>query len=199
LRAAQPCGIFRREGLRKFGIATPVDGNENLLMAEVVHRYVRDPKLVEEREAAAKRREEAAKKREEAAKRRQAAKSRASRATWRGIASLRLERTAHERAKRLQREMQITIERGELIEKELVLQQAGFLLVAMRQRCMSAPSAWARRLLNIGDAREMTERLKDMMTAVLEDLADLPERVTAGELNDDVAPARKVNNGNGDD
>jgi hypothetical protein len=168
-------------------------------MAEVVHRYVRDPKLVEEREAAAKRREEAAKKREEAAKRRQAAKSRASRATWRGIASLRLERTAHERAKRLQREMQITIERGELIEKELVLQQAGFLLVAMRQRCMSAPSAWARRLLNIGDAREMTERLKDMMTAVLEDLADLPERVTAGELNDDVAPARKVNNGNGDD
>jgi hypothetical protein len=180
--------------LRRLSMATKISP-----MAEVVHRYVRDPKLVEEREAAAKRREEAAKKREEAAKRRQAAKSRASRATWRGIASLRLERTAHERAKRLQREMQITIERGELIEKELVLQQAGFLLVAMRQRCMSAPSAWARRLLNIGDAREMTERLKDMMTAVLEDLADLPERVTAGELNDDVAPARKVNNGNGDD
>ena len=36
----------------------------------------------------------------------------------------------------------------------------------------------------------MTERLKDMMTAVLEDLADMPQRVTAGELNgdEDAAP-----------
>ena len=69
----------------------------------------------------------------------------------------------------------------------------------MRQRCMSAPSAWSRRLLNFGDPREMTERLRDMMTSVLEEISDLPERVTAGELNDDVAPARKVTNGNGDD
>jgi hypothetical protein len=43
---------------------------------------------------------------------------------------------------------------------------------------MSAPSAWSRRLLDIDDARVMTERLKDMMTSVLEDLADLPQKVT---------------------
>ena len=142
---------------------------------------------------------QSAKRKEEAAKRRQAAKQATSRATWRGIASLRLERTAHERAKRLQREMQMAAERSELIKKELVLQQAGFLLVAMRQRCMSAPSAWARRLLGINDAREMTERLRDMITSVLEEISDLPQKVTAGELNDDVASAREIDGGNGDD
>ncbi len=85
-------------------------------------------------------------------------------------------------------EMQLAVERGELISKEVVERQAGFLLVAMRQRCMSAPSTWARRLLDINDAREMTERFRDMMTSVLEEISDLPERVTAGESN-----------GNGDD
>ena len=160
LRAAQPCGFFRREGLRNFGIATPVDGNENQPMAEVFHRYVRDPALVEEREAVAKRREAAAKKREEAAKRRQAAKQATSRATWCGIASLRLERMAHEKTKRLEREMEIAARRGELIEKAVVERQAAFLLTAMRQRCMSAPSAWSRRLLNLSDPRVMTEQLR---------------------------------------
>jgi hypothetical protein len=181
--------------LRRLSMATKISP-----MAEVVHRYVRDPKLVEEREAAAKRREAAAKKREEAAKRRQAAKQATSRATWRGIASLRLERTAHEKTKRLEREMEIAVRRGELIEKAVVERQAAFLLVAMRQRCMSAPSAWSRRLLNISDPRIMVEKLREMLTSMLEEIADLPERVTVvGEWNDDVAPARKVDNGNGVD
>ena len=67
----------------------------------------------------------------------------------------------------------------------------------MRQRYMSAPSAWSRRLLGINDARVMTERLRDMMTSVLEDLADLPQKVTAGELvgDEDVAPLREVDRG----
>jgi hypothetical protein len=90
---------------------------------------------------------------------------------------------AHERTKRLEREMEIAVRRGELIEKAVVGRQAAFLLVAMRQRCMSAPSAWSRRLLGINDARVMTEKLRDMMTSVLEEIADLPQKVTAGELN----------------
>ena len=106
----------------------------------------------------------------------------------RGLGALRREQTAHEKTKRMRLEMQLAVERGELISKEVVERQAGFLLVAMRQRCMSAPSTWARRLLGINDAREMTERLRDMMTSVLEEISDLPERVTAGESN-----------GNGDD
>ena len=80
-------------------------------------------------------------------------------------------------------------------------QQAGFLLVAMRQRCLSAPSAWSRRLLGINDARVMTERLKDMMTQILEEISTLPQRVTAGELkgDEDAAPLRQVDVGPTDD
>jgi hypothetical protein len=92
----------------------------------------------------------------------------------RGMVALRREQTAHEKAKRLQREMQIAVERGELIKKELVLQQASFLLVALRQRCMSAPSAF------------------------LEDLSNLPEKLSdprwTGE--GDATLAREVDRGN---
>ena len=168
------------------------------LMAIVEHRYVRDPQLAAEREAAAKHKEAAAKKREEAAKRRQAAKQAASRASRRGVAGLRREKMMHERVRRLEREMQIARQRGELIEKVVVQRQAAFLLTALRARCMSAPSAWARRLLNIDDPRVMIERLREMMTNVLEEISTLPQKVTAGELNDDVAPAREIDGGNGD-
>jgi len=97
---------------------------------------------------------------------------------WRGVASLRREKASFEKIKRLEKEMEIAVRRGELIEKALVERQAAFLLTALRARCMSAPSAWSRRLLNISDAREMTERLRDMMASVLEDLSNLPEKVT---------------------
>jgi hypothetical protein len=89
--------------------------------------------------------------------------------------------------------MEIAARRGELVEKEVVLRQAGFLLVAMRQRAMSAPTAWSRRLLGINDAREMTERLRDMMASVLEDLSNLPEKVTKPDWvgDEDAAPLRQ--------
>jgi hypothetical protein len=68
----------------------------------------------------------------------------------------------------------------------------------MRSRCMSAPSAWARRLLNISDPREMVELLRSMMTQILEEIAGLPERVTAnpdsiGDENGE--PLAEVNGG----
>ena len=94
------------------------------------------------------------------------------------MVALRREQTVHERTKRMRLEMQLAVERGELISKDLVEKQASFLLVALRQHAMSAPSAWSRRLLGINDARVMTERLKDMMTSVLEEIADLPHKVT---------------------
>ena len=117
------------------------------------------------------------------------------------MAGLRREKTNHERVRRLEREMEIAVRRGELIEKAVVERQAGFLLVAMRQRAMSAPSAWSRRLLGINDARVMTERLRDMMASVLEDLSNLPERVTnpnwVGDENG--APLRQDDGGPADD
>jgi hypothetical protein len=102
-------------------------------VAEVVHRYVRDPQAVAERAAE---REAAEKRRQEAAERKEAAKRSASRSTWRGMAGLRKEKMEHEKTKRLEREMLIADRRGELIEKAVVERQAGFLLVAMRQRAM---------------------------------------------------------------
>jgi hypothetical protein len=87
------------------------------------------------------------------------------------MTTLRRERASHERVRRLEREMEIAIRRGQLIEKAVVERQAAFLLTAMRQRCMSAPVAWARRLLSVNDARVMVDRLREMMASVLEDLA----------------------------
>ena len=94
------------------------------------------------------------------------------------MAELRLQKTEHERVRRMEREMLVALRRGELIEREVVLKQAAFLRTALRQRCLAAPSAWSRRLLNISDPREMNERLKEMMISVLEEIADLPQKVT---------------------
>jgi hypothetical protein len=101
-------------------------------VAEVFHRYVPSP-------VSAKQKVE----KEAAAQRREAAKEALARSARRGMAGLRREKMAHERTKRLEREMQIGLRRGELVKKEVVLQQAGFLLTALRSRCLAAPSAWS--------------------------------------------------------
>ena len=167
-------------------------------MATVVHRYEPSPLSVEK--AAAKKAE--AERRAEAARRKELARRTERRSANRGAAGLRREKTALERVKRLRLEMEVAAKRGELIERELVLRQASFLLTAMRSRCMSAPSAWARRLLNISDPREMVELLRAMMTQILEELADLPQRVTANPdwIDDgDAVPLAEVNGGQAED
>ena len=83
----------------------------------------------------------------------------------------------------------------EHIERELVLRQAAFLLTAMRSRASSAPSAWARRLLSISDPREMVELLRAMMTSLLEEISNLPQKVTAdpdSTGDGDAAPLRSM-------
>jgi hypothetical protein len=160
--------------LRRWGVlvtelrnALQVMPTKDLAMAEVIHRYVRDPLSAEEKAA-----------RKSGRSARKADKQAARRLAMRGVASLRREQMMHERTKRLEREMAIAIQRGELIEKAIVQRQAAFLLTALRSRCLSAPQAWARRLLNVSDPREMTTRLREMMTNLLIELADLPAKVT---------------------
>ena len=75
--------------------------------------------------------------------------------------------------------MELAEQRGQLVERAVVLQQASFLLVAMRSRALSAPSAWCRRLLNVSDPRAMTDLLRQMMVSVLEEISTLPEKLTA--------------------
>jgi hypothetical protein len=88
------------------------------------------------------------------------------------------ERAGNTRALRMRNEMLLAKARNELITKELVLKQAAYLLIAMRQKLLGVPQTYSRRLLNISDQREMAARLKEMALSVLNEVKDLPSRVT---------------------
>jgi hypothetical protein len=64
-----------------------------------------------------------------------------------------------------------------LIAKELVVKQAAYLLVALRQRILAIPQTYCRRLLNISDPKAMQAVLKTMSLSMLEELRHLPTRV----------------------
>jgi hypothetical protein len=72
--------------------------------------------------------------------------------------------------------------RGELIKKELVLLQASYLLVAMRERLLRLPAMCFRRLsssngLKNEDLHKIRGILEAEVRACLEELADLPNKV----------------------
>ena len=82
------------------------------------------------------------------------------------------------RVNRMRGEMLLAKARDELVTKELVERQAAYLLVALRQRILSLPQTYARRLLNISDQKEMAAKLKEMALSVLNEIKDLPSRVS---------------------
>jgi hypothetical protein len=57
--------------------------------------------------------------------------------------------------------MQLAERRGELIEKRLVEQQAAYLLVALRQRILAVPHAYARRILGLSDVDREGQSLSE--------------------------------------
>jgi hypothetical protein len=63
-------------------------------------------------------------------------------------------RNVQMRAKAFMAETNAAARRDELIEKRLVEQQAAYLLVAMRQKILNIPQAWARRMLGLTDAAQ---------------------------------------------
>jgi len=67
--------------------------------------------------------------------------------------------------------------RGEVIEKDLVVKQAAFLFVAMRQKMLGAPLAYHRKLLACKDAHSMLQALTEMMHDILRELHDMPRKV----------------------
>jgi hypothetical protein len=68
--------------------------------------------------------------------------------------------------------------RGELIERKLVELQASYLLLAMRARMLAVPQAYAGRLLGLTDAHEASQVLRQAMIECLDELMDLPARVS---------------------
>src|SRR5271166_668428 len=52
--------------------------------------------------------------------------------------------------------------REDLVDKDLILKQATFLYVAMRQKMLSAPLAYYRQFLHLEDPHEVIQRLTKM-------------------------------------
>jgi hypothetical protein len=82
------------------------------------------------------------------------------------------------RTKNLTAEMNLAERRDELIEKRLVEQQAAYLLVALRQRILQVPQTWCRRLMGVNDAAKVSKILREMAVSILNEIKDLPARVT---------------------
>jgi hypothetical protein len=87
-------------------------------------------------------------------------------------------RNAQMRTKNLTAEMVLAERRGELIEKRLVERQAAYLFVALRQAILNTPQAWCRRILGLKDAAEASRILREMAISVLNEIKDLPAKVT---------------------
>jgi hypothetical protein len=87
-------------------------------------------------------------------------------------------RNVQMRAKAFMAETNAAARRDELIEKRLVEQQAAYLLVAMRQKILNIPQAWARRMLGLIDAAQASRVLKELAISLLNYLKDLPAKVT---------------------
>jgi hypothetical protein len=87
-------------------------------------------------------------------------------------------RNDHQRVKMLSAQMTLAQERGQLIEKRLVEQQAAYLLVALRQRILAVPHAYARRILGLKDVTEAIVILRQAMVELLNEIKDLPDKVT---------------------
>lgn len=75
-------------------------------------------------------------------------------------------------------EMLLAKAREELVERRLVEKQTAYLLVSLRQRILTVPSAYARRILNLGDLRQAKGILTEAMLSLLHELQDLPAKVT---------------------
>ena len=91
------------------------------------------------------------------------------------------------RAKNLTAEMVLAERRGKLIEKRLVEAQAAYLLVALRQRILNIPQTYCRRMVGLTDAKAAKKMLQEMAISVLNELKDLPAKVTDPHWLDEFA------------
>jgi hypothetical protein len=67
--------------------------------------------------------------------------------------------------------------RNELITKDLVEKQAAYLFIAMRQKILNLPQTYSRRLVGLNE-REISEVLKGAAHSILNEIKDLPSKVT---------------------
>jgi hypothetical protein len=92
-------------------------------------------------------------------------------------------RTRGQRAKTFMMETEAAQKRGELISKRLACLQTGYLLTCFRQNVLAEPTVLARQLVAGGfleekHEHEVRELVKSSLSAMLEELADLPFRIS---------------------
>jgi len=75
-------------------------------------------------------------------------------------------------------ELELARARGELIERDLAVKQLQYLMVSTRQKLLAIPTSLARQLLHKTDVREVHSILQVAIFEVLNELKDLPLKVT---------------------
>jgi hypothetical protein len=86
------------------------------------------------------------------------------------------ERNAQMRHKNMAAQLDLAIRRGQLISKDLVVRQASFLMVSLRQRLLNLP-VHAHKLVGL-DADAMRKTLREIAVSTLNELKDLPSTVS---------------------
>jgi hypothetical protein len=85
--------------------------------------------------------------------------------------------------------------KGELVSKKHVTKQAAFLVLSLRARLLAIASKHARELSEISDEREMAWRLDAIVRSSLDEIADMPLRITDPDwmqkLDDVEQPAKR--------
>lgn len=75
-------------------------------------------------------------------------------------------------------ELELARARGELIERDLAIKQLQYLMVTTRQRLLAIPTSLARQLQHKEDVREIHGILQRAIYEALNELKDLPLKVT---------------------
>ena len=88
------------------------------------------------------------------------------------------EKTEALRATRFHRQLLLAKARGQLIEKALVKKQLGFLLVGFRQKILSLPHSYRRKMVGLKDTRQASKVLQEMAHGLLNELARFPQEVS---------------------
>jgi hypothetical protein len=101
-------------------------------------------------------------------------------------AALNTERVKAIRTRRMQNELYLAKARELLIEKDLVEKQAAYLVIAMRQKILTIPQTYARRILGLDDASQASKILKEMAVTILNEIKDLPQKVVDPRWMDEV-------------
>ena len=93
-------------------------------------------------------------------------------------AEWRRKRISAEAARQRLHEAKMLAMKGELISKRHVQKQAAFLVLSLRARLLAIPGEHARELAGIADERELQSRLDAILRAALDEIAEMPLKVT---------------------